>query len=159
MYVCMYVCTYVQYQPEGWLDPHTVPSPDAHTLKHMHTHYSCMHTCPRTAHPIPPLRGVLRQELNRAGWPVPFPLRTAHNQATMKCITWLKYAIQIWYTSTTHKLTVIMNQSVSWWLEGRLVFTALFLHSQYAMRVLKAGTHEMTAAVWQRVFSLEWTLP
>jgi len=38
------------YQPEGWLDSHTVPAPDAHT----HTH---MHTCPCTAHPIPPLRG------------------------------------------------------------------------------------------------------
>jgi hypothetical protein len=24
------------YQPEGWLDPHTVPAPDAHT--HTHTH-------------------------------------------------------------------------------------------------------------------------
>jgi hypothetical protein len=59
----------------------------AHT--HAHT-YTCMHTCPCTAHPIPPLRGVLSQELNGVGWPVPFPLRTAHNQATMKCITWLK---------------------------------------------------------------------
>jgi len=79
MYVCMYVCTYVRtyvrtysYQPEGWLDPHTVPAPDAHT----HTH---AHTCPCTAHPIPPLRGVLSQELNGVGWPVPFPLRTAHS--------------------------------------------------------------------------------
>jgi hypothetical protein len=31
--VCMY-----SYQPEGWLDPHTVPAPDAHTHTPMHTH-------------------------------------------------------------------------------------------------------------------------
>jgi hypothetical protein len=58
----------------------------AHT--HAHT-YTCIHTCPCTAHPIPPLQGVLSQELNGVGWPVPYPLRTAHNQAMMKC-TWLK---------------------------------------------------------------------
>jgi hypothetical protein len=47
-----------------------------------------MHTLinTRTAHPTPPLRGILSQELNGVGWPVPFPLRTAHNQVTMKCI-------------------------------------------------------------------------
>jgi hypothetical protein len=39
------------YQPEGWLDPHTVPAPDAHTHTPMHrqahTHkytYSTPHT-------------------------------------------------------------------------------------------------------------------
>jgi hypothetical protein len=78
--VCMY-----SYQPEGWLDPHTEPAPDAHTHTHTHTHtFAC------TAHPIPPLRGVLSQELNGVGWPVPFPLLTTHSQVTMKCITWLK---------------------------------------------------------------------
>jgi hypothetical protein len=62
-----------------------------HTHTHIHAHtYTCMHACPCTAQPIPPLRGVLNQELNWVGWPVPFPLSTAHNQATMKCITWLK---------------------------------------------------------------------
>jgi hypothetical protein len=33
MYVCMY-----SYQPEGWLDPHTVLASDAHTHTPMHTH-------------------------------------------------------------------------------------------------------------------------
>jgi hypothetical protein len=64
---------------------------------HTHAHaYTC--TCTRrhtlinthTAHPIPPLRGVLSPELHGVGWPVPFPLRTAYNQVTMKCITCLK---------------------------------------------------------------------
>jgi hypothetical protein len=36
--VNMYVCMYVQFQPEGRLDPHTVPAPDAHTHIPMHTH-------------------------------------------------------------------------------------------------------------------------
>jgi hypothetical protein len=44
-HVCMY-----NYQPKGWLDHHAVPTLDAHT----HT-YTCMHTCPHTAHPISPL--------------------------------------------------------------------------------------------------------
>jgi hypothetical protein len=30
--LCMY-----SYQPEGWLDPHTVLAPDTHTHTHMHT--------------------------------------------------------------------------------------------------------------------------
>jgi hypothetical protein len=77
MYVCMY-----SYQPEGWLDPDRVPAPDVHTHTRAHT-YTCMHTCPLTAHPIPPPRGVLSQELNGVEWPVPFPLRTAQNQVTM----------------------------------------------------------------------------
>jgi hypothetical protein len=34
-FVC--VCVY-SYQPEGWLDPHTVPAPDAHIHTPMHTH-------------------------------------------------------------------------------------------------------------------------
>jgi len=75
----MCVCT------KGWLDPHTVLAPDVHTHTPMHTLINT-----HTAHPIPPPRGVLSQELNGVGWPVPFPLRTAHNQVTMKCITWLK---------------------------------------------------------------------
>jgi hypothetical protein len=41
LHVCMY-----SYQPEGWLDPHTVLAPDAR----MHTHIPAC-----TAHPIPPL--------------------------------------------------------------------------------------------------------
>jgi hypothetical protein len=46
--VCM--CVY-SYQPEGWLDPHTVLAPDAHTHTPMHTQahthkytYSTPHT-------------------------------------------------------------------------------------------------------------------
>jgi hypothetical protein len=38
MYVCMYVCVCMySYQPEGWLNPHTMLAPDAHTHTHMHT--------------------------------------------------------------------------------------------------------------------------
>jgi hypothetical protein len=37
MYMYTYVCMY-SYQPEGWLDPHTVPALDAHTHTPMHTH-------------------------------------------------------------------------------------------------------------------------
>jgi hypothetical protein len=46
----MFVYLY-SYQPEGWLDPHTVPAPDAHTQTPMHTQahthkytYSTPHT-------------------------------------------------------------------------------------------------------------------
>jgi hypothetical protein len=70
------------YQPEGWLDPHTVLAPDAHNHTPMHTLINT-----HTAYHIPPPRGVLNQELKGVGWPVPFPLRTAHEQAMMKCIT------------------------------------------------------------------------
>jgi hypothetical protein len=85
-YVCMYVCMYVQLSARTLVgSPYSAGTRCAYT--HTHTH---MRTCPCTAHPIPPLRDVLSQELNGVGWPVPFPLRTAHNQATMKCITWLK---------------------------------------------------------------------
>jgi hypothetical protein len=40
-YIHTYIRTYMcmcSYQPEGWLDPHTVLAPDAHTHTSMHTH-------------------------------------------------------------------------------------------------------------------------
>jgi hypothetical protein len=57
LYVCLYVCMYYvcmySYQPEGWLDPHTVPAPDAHTHTHTCTHiylhaHMPMHSTPHT---------------------------------------------------------------------------------------------------------------
>jgi hypothetical protein len=44
MYVFMY-----SYQPEGWLDPHTVMAPDTHTHTHMHTQahtHKCTYSTP-----------------------------------------------------------------------------------------------------------------
>jgi len=38
--VCMY-----SYQIKGWLDPHTVPAPDAHTRTHAHTQHTPYHHC------------------------------------------------------------------------------------------------------------------
>jgi len=35
-FVCMHACVY-SYQPEGWLDPHTVPAPDTCVRTHMHS--------------------------------------------------------------------------------------------------------------------------
>jgi hypothetical protein len=80
------------YQSEGWLDPHRVLAPEAHTHTPMHTHipahahthkytYSTPHTT--TARHTKP--GV---EWGRVA--ISFPLCTAHNQVTMKCITWLR---------------------------------------------------------------------
>jgi hypothetical protein len=97
------VCIYVQLSPRrlvGSSYSAGTRCARAHTHTHTHTHtctriYLHMHTQAHThkytysAPHIPP-RGVLSQELNGVGWPVPFPFRTAHNQVTMKCITWLK---------------------------------------------------------------------
>jgi hypothetical protein len=79
-----------------------------------------MYTCPCTAHPIPPLRGVISQELNEVVWPVPFPLRTAHSQATMKCITRLKLCSTNLIYIHHHKPTIIIYHPVSWRLEEKV---------------------------------------
>jgi hypothetical protein len=91
MYLCMCVCTYVRtysYQPEGWLDPHTVLAPDAHTHTPIHTKaytHKYTYSTPHTT--------TVRRTKPGVKWgrvASSFPLRTAHNQVTMKCITWLK---------------------------------------------------------------------
>jgi hypothetical protein len=121
VYVCMYVCTVISPKA-GWILREYWQQ--IHIPTHPRTRrYTLINT--RTARPIPPPRGVLSQELNGVGWPVPFPLRTAHNQVMMKCFTWLKVASTNLIYLPTHKLTIIISQPVSWLWEGSALYSYL----------------------------------
>jgi hypothetical protein len=48
--LCNVVVYMYGYQPEGWLDPHTVPAPDAHTHTHAHILYMHAHTPMHSTH-------------------------------------------------------------------------------------------------------------
>jgi len=64
-----YICTVISLK-SGWILIqcwHHMRIP-THICTRRHTHINT-----HTAHPIPPQRGVLSQELNGVGWPVPFP--------------------------------------------------------------------------------------
>jgi hypothetical protein len=86
----LYICTVISPKAgwiliQCWHQMHIPAHPCTCIYLHMHmkahTHkytYSTPHTT------------TMSQELNGGGWQVPFPLHTAHNQVTMKCITWLK---------------------------------------------------------------------